>query len=188
MPWSLDVWNHGLFYWWHPISFCNLKPSEKGTNYITMATSMFIFNMSAPFNTELPPRAYLKHQRKAQKFFNFISKFSAIKTLPSTKPGVFLPRQKPWENGGILGLLPQQKHHVFPQPLPGENPALQVSRLTSKGRAPRVKVLKDAEELKLLGHEVPGGWLCMVVLVGCIGWLVCWMSQNVGCLYGVVLS
>ena len=64
---------------------------------------------------------------------------------------------------------------------PGENPALQVSRLTSKGRAPRVKVLKDAEELKLLGHEVPGGWLCMVVLV-------CWMSQNVGCLYGVVLS
>ena len=43
-----------------------------------------------------------------------------------------------------------------------------------------MKVLKDAEELKLLGHEVPGGWLCMVVLVG---WLVglldvtkCWLS------------
>lgn len=91
------------------------------------------------------------------------------------------------KRGDFRVATPNKKHHVF-RSQPGENPASQVSRLTSKGRAPRVKVLKDAEELKLLGHEVPGGWLCMVVLVGCIGWLVSWMSQNVGCLYGVVLS
>ena len=113
MPWSLDVWNHGLFYWWHPISFCNLKPSEKGTNYITMATSMLVFNMSAPFNTELPPRAYLKHQRKAHKILQFHLQVFSHQDAALYYTWRFLPRQKPWENVGILGLLPQQKTPCF---------------------------------------------------------------------------
>ena len=182
MPWSLDVWNHGLFYWWHPISFCNLKPSEKGTNYITMATSMLVFNMSAPFNTELPPRAYLKHQRKAQKFFNFISKFSAIKTLPSTKPGVFLPRQKPWENVGILGLLPQQKTPCFSAAFTRGKPSSAGVSFDLKGSSTTSEGVERCWRIKVTGTWSPW-WL---VVYGCIGWLYwlvglldvtkCWLS------------